>query len=181
MESRPKPTITKGQMVRLQTLYSQLSAHSIEGSAQDSRSARLMWASEQTGRSIASFSALTTEEAVRLIDGLQGQLGVKAPVRPRRRLSRDAARRAGVDGRRGDQEFAAQPQIVSAEDLAAIENYYTRLGWTRAQFDTWLSSSRSPLSGRARPTIATSKDANRIRWALKGMLKRAGLWRDKIA
>lgn len=177
-ESRLKATITKSQLVRLQTLYSQLAAHSLEG---NDRAARLKWASDHISRCIASFSELTSEEAARMIDGLQGQLGVKAPARPRRRLSRDAARRAGIDGRRGDQEFAAQPQIVSAEDLAAIEEHYTRLGWTRAEFDAWLSSSHSPLSRRARPVIATSRDANRVRWGLKRMLKRAGLWRDKVA
>jgi hypothetical protein len=165
-------------MVRLQTLYAQLAAHTQEG---NDRAARLKWASEHTGRCIASFSELTTDEGARLIDGLQGQLGLKAMPRPRRRLDRDAARRAGIDGRRGDKEFAAQPQIVSADALAMIEDFYTRLGWTRAQFDAWLSSSRSPLAGRARPTIATLKDANRVIWALKGMLKRAGLWRDKVA
>jgi hypothetical protein len=168
--------ITHNQMRRLQTLYGQLAAHAIES---NDRAARIQWASEQVGRAIASFKDLTSDEANRLIDGLQGQLGVKAPTK--KRLGRDAARRAGRDGRRGDKEFAAQPQIVSAEDLAVIENYFNRLGWTRDQFDAWLQSPRSPLSKRARPVIATSKDANRVRWALKGMLQHRGLWKDKVA
>ena len=167
-------TINPKQMRRLQTLYGQLAAHAIEG---NNREARLKWASEQTGRAIASFSDLTREEAHRLIEGLQGQLGVKHPLQKRRRLSRDAARRAGTDGRRGASN--AQPQMVSAEDLAVIESYYMRLGWTRVQFDAWLSSQHSPLSKRAHPTIATSADANRVRWALKGMLQQRGLWEKR--
>jgi hypothetical protein len=170
--------LTKHQLKRLQTLYGQLAGHAQESS---DRSSRLRWASEQTGRAIASFKDLTVDEAKRLIDGLQGQLGVKAPSRPRRRLDRDAARRAGTEGRKGNTEFSAQPQMASAEDLAAIERYYMRLGWTRAQFDAWLASSRSPLSSRARPIIATSKDANRVRWALKGMLQHRGLWTKEPA
>jgi len=178
VENQMTKAISTTQMRRLQTLYGQLAAHAIEN---NDRASRIRWASDQVGRAIASFKDLTADEAHRLIDGLQGQLGVKTPAQPRRRLSRDAARRAGIDGRRDDQEFAQQPQIVSADDLAAIEEYYTRLGWTRDQFDAWLGSSHSPLKGRARPVIATSKDANRVRWALKGMLKRAGLWRNKVA
>jgi hypothetical protein len=168
--------INAQQMRRLQTLYGQLAAHSIDG---NSREARIEWASHQVGRAIASFKDLTAEEGRLLIDGLQGQLGLKAPARPRRRFNRDQARRAGIDGRRDGAEFAAQPQIVSAEDLAAIESYYTRLGWTREQFDAWLASPRSPLAKRARPVIATAADANKVRWALKGMLKHRGLWEER--
>lgn len=167
--------ITSNQMRRLQTLYGQLAAHAIEGNNRDSR---LQWASDQVGRRVESFRDLTVDEARRLIDGLQGELGVKAPLQ--KRLDRDAAHRAGTDGRRVSSS-KAQPQMVSAVDLAVIEDYYTRLGWTRAQFDSWLSSSRSPLSNRARPAIATLADANRVRWALKGMLKQRGLWREKVA
>lgn len=166
--------INKSQMRRLQTLYGQLAAHAIEG---NDRAARLGWASDQVGRSIASFKDLTGDEARQLIDGLQGQLGVRAPAK---RLDRAKAHRAGTDGRRGS-PYRDQPQIVSPDDLAVIENYYSRLGWTRAQFDVWLSSSRSPLSKRARPAITTLADANRIRWALKRMLQRAGLWEERAA
>lgn len=168
--------ITNSQMRRLQTLYGQLAAHAIEG---NDRESRLRWATDQVGRAIASFKDLTADEAHRLIDGLQGQLGVKAPAKPRRRLSSDAAHRAGTDGRHDADN--AQPQMVSAEDLAVIEDFYARLGWTRAQFDAWLASPRSPLKKRARPVITTLADANRVRWALKGMLQRQGLWRDKVA
>ena len=168
-------SITQNQMRRLQTLYGQLSAHAVEGS---DRKSRLEWASAQVGRAIASFKELTTDEARALIDGLQGQLGVKAPQK--NRLGRAAAHRAGTDGRR-DSPYKDQPQIASADDLAIIEDYYTRLGWTRAQFDGWLASSRSPLKKRARPVISTLADANAVRWALKGMLQHRGLWRERVA
>jgi hypothetical protein len=176
-DPKPNPTVTKSQMVRLQTLYGQLAAHTLEG---NDRASRLKWASEQSGRAIASFKELTSNEAKSMIDGLQGQLGVREPAykRPRRRLSRDAAKRAGTEGRRGNTDYQGQPQMASAEDLAVIESYYMRLGWQRAQFDAWLASSHSPLSGRAQPVISTSKDANRVRWALKGMLKHRGLWEE---
>jgi hypothetical protein len=166
------PKITVKQLRRLQTLYSQYATHAIEGS---SREARLTWASELTGRAVASFSALTYAEAKHLINGLVAQLPAQKPQR--RRLSRDAAHRAGTDGRRGSNN--AQPQMVSAEDLAVIESYYMRLGWGRTQFDAWLSSQHSPLSKRARPVVATAADANRVRWALKGMLQQRGLWEDR--
>lgn len=165
--------ITAKQMRRLQTLYSQFAAHAIDGS---SREARLNWASDQVHRAVASFSDLTYDEAAHLIKGLVAQLPAQKPRR--RRLSRDAAHRAGTDGRRGS-EYSGQPQMASADDLAVIESYYMRLGWGRAQFDAWLASPHSPLSKRARPVIATSADANRIRWALKGMLQERGLWEDR--
>ena len=167
--------ITKKQMRRLQTLYGQLAAHSLDGT---DRSSRLNWASSQVGRPIESFRDLTADEARQLIDGLQGQLGVKAPLK--QRLSRDAAHRAGTEGRRNS-PYKSSPQIVSAADLEVITSYYLRLGWTREQFDAWLSSSRSPLSKRARPVIATLADANAVRWALKGMLKHRGLWEERVA
>jgi hypothetical protein len=125
--------ITKNLLRRLQTLYGQLARH---------------WASEQTGRAIASFSDLTFEESKTLIDGLQGQLGVRAPLRKRRRLSRDAAQRAGTEGRRGNTsndvtmagpaEFA---RINYALDLlAGIRSSSTRCCARRAR--RWASAPR---------------------------------------
>lgn len=167
--------ISKNQLRRLQTLYGQLAAHAIEG---NDRLARLQWASDQVGRPIISFSALTSDEARRLIDGLQGQLGVKAPAT--KRLDRDSAYRAGTDGRR-QSPYKDQPQLVAPVDLDVITGYYMRLGWTREQFDSWLASSRSPLNHRAHPKIVTLADANRVRWALKGMLQQRGLWIERVA
>jgi hypothetical protein len=167
--------INKKQMQRLQVLYSQLARHTDQGADRESR---MRWASELLGRPIESFKALTMNDGRHLIDTLQGQLGVKVPAR--NRLKGEAAHRAGTDGRRGS-PYGDRPQMVSPADLEAITSYYMRLGWTREQFDAWLSSSRSPLSNRAHPTIATLADANRVRWALKGMLQNRGLWEDRVA
>ena len=171
--------VSKRQLGRLQTLYAQFSRHEIGMS--NSREERLSWASQRLRKPVTSFSNLSSADAGFLIDGLQDALGVKTPSRPRPRLDRAQARRAGVDGRRDNQEFASAPQLASAIDLEVISNYYSRLGWERAQFDAWMRSSRSPLKHKSAPTITTMADANRVRWALKGMLVHAGKWEDRRA
>jgi hypothetical protein len=163
--------ISKGQMARLQVLYSQLAAHTDQGT---DRAARIAWASSLLCRSIASFKDLTQGDARHLIDTLQGQLGVKVPARPRRRMSRDAAHRAGTQGRRGD--ASNELTIASAADIARIQYVMGLIGWSQDQLDAWLRSSRSPLSNRASGTIRTLKDANRVYWALKGMAAAQGKW-----
>lgn len=168
--------ITRAQLGRLQTLYSQLARR--DNSLDTSREARLEWASQLCQRKVASFKALTMSEARHLIDSAQGVLGVRVPPHKRPANFHDA-RRAGLDGRHDGQEFANQPQIASAADLATIQSYYTRLGWDRTRFDAWLHSDRSPLRGKADAQIRTAADANRVRWALKGMLVHAGLWSAK--
>lgn len=169
--------LSKTQLVRLQTLYAQFARREIGMGT--SREERITWASTRLRRPISSFSDLSSTDAGFLIDGLQEYLGVKAPAKPRKRLDREQARRAGTDGRHDGQEFASAPQLASAADLATIENYYTRLGWGRAQFDAWLRSPRSPLKHKSQPTISTMADANRVRWALKGMLRYAGKWEER--
>lgn len=165
--------VTLPQLKRLQTLYGQLCAHTQQPSGRD---ARIAWASHLVGRSIASFAELSSGDAGHLIDVLQGELGVKHP--PQKRRSREAAARHGKDGRHDGAKFAALPQLVSAGDLAAIESYWNRLGWTRERFDAWLRSPHSPLK-KSGPVIRTKADANRVRWALKGILRHAGLWVEK--
>jgi hypothetical protein len=172
--------ITQRQLGRLQTLYGQFARHEI-GVDAASRDERIAWASARLRKPLSSFKDLTFEDAGWLIDQLQTHLGVKAPAKPHNRLDRDQARRAGLDGRKDGQEFASAPQMASAADLATIEDYYSRLGWGRAQFDAWLRSPRSPLKHKAAPTIATLADANRVRWALKGMLQYAGKWEERPA
>lgn len=169
--------INKRQLGRLQTLYSQLARHEI-GVGTD-RSSRLAWASARLCKPVSSFSDLTAGEAGWLIDEIQTSLGVKAPAKPHKRLDRDQARRAGLDGRKDGGEFTSTPQIASAANLKTIESYYSRLGWGRVQFDAWLRSPRSPLKHKTAPVIITMAEANRVRWALKGMLQHAGLWKDR--
>lgn len=165
-------TISGALLKRLQTLYGQMAAHTLEA---NTREARLEWASAQLGRSVASFSALTREEASSLIDGIQGQLGLKLS-RPRPALSRGAAHAAGTEGRRGNQVAAST--MVSAADMARIQHALDLLGWDRPRLDEFLRSSRSPLGKRSSPEIRTLGDANRVWWALKRIARRQGAWKD---
>ena len=77
---------------------------------------------------------------------------------------------------RHDSSFEDAPQLASTLDLQTIESYYARLSWSRAQFDGWLRSPRSPLGKKSSPEIRTVAQANRVRWALKKMLQSRGLW-----
>ena len=169
--------INSQQLKRLQTLYGQFVRQ--EFAAAISREQRLVWASELCGREIQSFNELTRDEAKRAIDALQGAMNVKHPSQRRKRMPRDQARRHALDGRHDGEEFANAPQLAGAEDLQVIDSYRARLGWERSQFDAWLRSPRSPLGRRSSPQVRTKAEANRVRWALVGMLKNKGLWEDQ--
>jgi len=171
-----KPS-SKDQIVALQSLYSVWQAHSIENSA-DPRTARLLWASENVGRVVSSFKQLTGDEARRLIDALKQSMGQALTRQPRawRHINeRRRAQAAGTAGRRGVR--SATIYMVSADDLARINDAILRLGWTRERFDAWLNSQHSPLRSRSDKQIRTLADANCVWWALKAMLKHAGRWR----
>lgn len=170
-------TATGEQIKALQTLYRQWQRHELpEGG--DPRAARLAWASESTGRNISSFSNLTSDEARCLIDQLKGSMEQPIGEQPnpwRRVNSRDRAQAAGTAGRRsGEPPFI---QMASPDDPVRIEELLHRLGWTREQFEAWLKSPRSPLGSTGQVAIHTAAQANRIYWALKAMLVRAGGWR----
>jgi hypothetical protein len=156
--------ITAPALKRLQVLYGQYERHSLDV-GDPSREARLAWASAQTRRQIASFSDLTVEEGIRLIDGLQRALGAKAPSKTprRRRMTRHEAQKAGTEGR--FDQIHAETTMVSAEDTERIQAQLTRLGWDEHRLKGFLLSSRSPLKGRTE--IRTLGDANKVYWALK--------------
>jgi hypothetical protein len=164
--------ISAGQMKRLQVLYGHLARHTQQGADRD---ARMAWAAELLQRPIDSFKDLTQQEATMLIDTLQGQLGIKTPAK-KRRLDRDAAHRAGTEGRRGSSSNSAT--LASAEDWARIRYALGILGWSQEQLDAWLRSPKSPLGKRSSPAIRTLGDANRVWWALKNMAKSRGLWKE---
>ena len=172
--------ITSGQMNRLQTVYSKFAKHGLDT---NSREDRMRWAREFTGRTISSFKDLTRGEAKRMTDVAPGRDRATPSVSPavKPRFDRVQGRRAGLDGRRDGKEFEKSPQLVSAQDIAVIEDFYTRLGWTRVRFDAWLASPHSPLGKRASAQIRTTAEANKVRWALKGMLQHAGLWEKSNA
>jgi hypothetical protein len=161
------------QLKRLQTLYSQFAAASADPRTR-TREERLLWASLVVGRKVESFSELSSAEANTAIARLQ-----KDTPQTKRRpkpMDRAAAERHAKDGRWDGGEFRQSPQMASAVDLENIERYFHRLGWDRDTFDRWLRSPRSPLGRRSRPQIRTVAQANRVRWALKKMLKARGLW-----
>jgi hypothetical protein len=165
--------ITAPQLKRLQTLYSQFAAASADPRTR-TREERLLWASLVVGRKVKSFSELSSEEANSAIARLQKD----APQTKRRPkpMDREAAERHAKDGRWDGEKFRPAPQIASEFDLANIAKYCARLGWDRDTFDRWLRSPRSPLGRHSRPQIRTVAQANRVRWALKRMLQKRGLW-----
>src|ERR1700681_3595407 len=64
--------ISSAQLKRLQVLWGQYASHEM---TKYSRADRLIWASEQTKRTILSFTDLTLSEASDLINLLQAELG----------------------------------------------------------------------------------------------------------
>jgi hypothetical protein len=167
---------TGDQIKALQTLYGQWQRHTLQEGC-DPRAARLAWASENTGRDIPSFSDLTRDEARCLIDLLKGSLGqpLGEQTQPWRRInSRERAQAAGTAGRKG--EDSSFIQMASPDDLARVDELVHRLKWTPEQFNAWLKSPRSPLGSTDQVTIRTAAQANRLYWALKAMLVRAGHW-----
>ena len=147
-------SISSAQLRKLQTLWSQHARHSL-GVPDDSRQARLLWASAALGRkSISSFKDLTFDEASRLIDALAAAAGIS---------SRDRAHAMGTDGRRGVRRRVLV--IASHADQRRIQDAVERLGWDQEHFNNWLASPTSPLRARG-GQIRTQADANRVWWAL---------------
>ena len=171
--------ISAVQLKRLQTLYSQFAAASAAPRTR-AREERLLWVSLIVGHTVTSFSGLSTAEANTAI----ARLSKDVPQQQRRSpkpMDRAQAERHAKDGRWDGEEFRAAPQLASAYDLEHIEQYYRRLGWERETFDAWLRSPRSPLGRYSRPQIRTVAQANRVRWALKRMLQKRGLWQPSAA
>ncbi len=156
--------ITTPQLRRLQVLYKQYEAHSLDTGT--TREDRLTWASARIGRTIASFSQLDLDEAKKLIDGLQNALGVKLPSKtPRRRQTRRDGEKAGTEGR--NDQIHNETTLVGDKDIRRIQGEMGRLGWDQARLDAFLASPRGPNNRRT--TIHTLGDANRVYWALKRM------------
>jgi hypothetical protein len=154
--------ITPPQLRRLQVLYGQFEAHTLD--VDRGRGARLNWASQRLGRVVDSFSNISIDEGRKLIDTLQGVMNVKAPSKtPRKRMQRKAAEKAGTEGRRD--QIHNEVTLARPEDLERIQQQLSRLGWNQAGLDRFLLSSRSPLKGKTQ--IRTLGDANKVYWALK--------------
>jgi len=157
--------ISPSQLQIAQTLWSQYARRSLDV-IEDERKARLVFAGEVVGRKLDSFRDLTRYEAHLLINALKKSLGLPITVR-----SRALAEDRGLQGRDTSPRHAV---MASKEDLQRIESALARLGWNEDQYQRWLESRRSPLKGKQ--SIRTQADANRVWWALKRMLVRAGMW-----
>ena len=156
--------ITAPQLRRLQVLYGQYERHSLDTGA--GREGRIAWASDRVGRLIASFSELTLDEGIQLINGLQRALGVALPSKmPRRRLSRRDGEKAGTEGRHD--QIHDEATLVGDKDIRRIERELTRMGWDQTRLEAFLASPRGPIARRT--VIRTLGDANRVYWALKHM------------
>lgn len=163
--------ISAAQLRALQSLWSAYARHSLDAGDGDPRAARLAWASAQIGRELASFGALRSAEAIRLIDVLKAALGQRSTTWSRPR-DREAARAAGRHGRKG--VVVEVPTLVSREDLDRIGDLRESIGMSADAFASWLSSRHSPVRGGVIRTLA---DANRVTWGLKSIarrLRRAG-------
>jgi hypothetical protein len=166
-------SISAAQLTRLQVLWNQ---HANREMMQNSRAARLCWASAQVDRVLSSFKELTLSEASTLINLLQAEMGIKETspaARPRRYRSRikdrDQAQAAGTEGRRGSR---SKFTIASSEDLAMIDAQLTAMNWTRERLDAFLRSPSSPIGKRSSdPKLRTLGDINRVLWALKRIAK----------
>jgi hypothetical protein len=158
--------ITTPQLRRLQVLYKQYEAHSLDTGT--TREDRLAWATARIGRpagqQLRSFSDLTIDEGKRLIDGLQSALGVKLPSKtPRRRKDRREGQKAGTEGRHD--QIHQETTLAGDTDLRRIQREMGRLGWDQSRLDAFLASPRGP-NGRS-TAIRTLGEANRVYWALK--------------
>ena len=163
--------VTHGQLRALQALWSAYARHSLDAGDSDPRAARLAWASALVGRELASFRELRADEAARLIDLLKQGLGqeVKHWRRPR---DRESARAAGRHGRKGVP--VEIPVLAAPEDIARVHELRERVGMNLEGFEGWLRSRSSPLGRFGDATLRTVADCNKVYWALKSMLRRAG-------
>jgi hypothetical protein len=162
-------SISKRHLVKLQVLWQQHAARDL--SAGDPRLERLRWASQIVGRKISSFKDLTSREANSCISALNGALGL-----PLNSNERQRSRQRGTQGRKNSGNVVT---LATTEDFQRIESAKHRLGWTQEQLDAWLRSPSSPLGKRFQ--IRTQSDANRVWWAMKRLLKRAGKWEERSA
>lgn len=172
----------RGQLDALHTLFALYAPRFIEGWRDRDqlsagarlrsyvRSERLAWASQNIGRELGSFSELSADEAGRLIELMKRALGQETKPAWRRPRDREAALAAGTHGRRN--RPTSIEMLATHADLAEVDQLRERLCMTRERFETWLASRSSP-TGRRGAHLRTVADCNRVRWALKAMLRRA--------
>ena len=161
--------ISREQLRALQTLFGLYARSSLDVGA-DVRTERLAWAAQTLGHPISSFKDLRGNEAAQLIGVLKNALGQETKPATRRR-SREAAFASGTHGRRN---HPIKIEILATNaDIETVNEMRQRLGMSQEDFEAWLSSRSSPIRRRTAPILRTVSDCNRVRWALKAMLKRA--------
>jgi hypothetical protein len=160
--------IWPAQLQALQTLFGLYARHCL---VESNRSKRLEWASQAIGRPLASFNDLRRDEAARLIDSLKEALGQpsKAWRRPR---DPESARAAGRHGRKG--VLVEVPMLAAPEDIERVHALRESCGMSLEGFEEWLRSRSSPLGRFGDATLRTVADCNKVLWALKALLRRAG-------
>jgi hypothetical protein len=164
--------ISAAQLRALQSLWSAYARHSLDaGDGADPRVRRLAWASALVGRELTSFSELHGDEAARLIDLLKRAVG-QEPKTWRRPRDRESARAAGRHGRKG--VLVEVPMLAGSEDVKRVHELRECVGMTPEGFEAWLRSRSSPLGRFGDATLRTVGDCNRVFWALKSILRRAG-------
>lgn len=165
--------VTARQLRALLTLFNLYARRSLLLANGEERAARLAWASQRVGHEVASFNELRSNEAALLIDTLKQALGQEVSPPVRKRLDREAAMARGAHGRKGRK--VRVEMMTSPDALEEIERLRARLGWTAEHFEIWLRSRYSPLCARGEPKLLTISACNRVRWALKAILQRAGV------
>jgi hypothetical protein len=164
--------ISPRQLRTLQTLFGLYARRSLDAADGNLRAERLAWASQNVGRTLASLNELHGDEAARLIDMLKQAVGQEVKPAWRRPRDREAALAAGTHGRRN--RPVKVEMMAAPEDVEEVHQLRERVGMTREQFQTWLMSRSSPIRGRGKTELRTISDCNRVRWALKAMMRRAG-------
>jgi hypothetical protein len=164
--------ISRAQVRVLQSLWSAYARHSLDAGDGDPRAARLAWGSALVGRELASFRDLHADEAARLIELLKQALGQEVKPHWRRPRDRESARAAGRHGRKGVP--IEIPVLAAPEDVARVHELRERVGMSLEGFEAWLRSRSSPLGRFGDATLRTVADCNKVLWALKALLRRAG-------
>jgi hypothetical protein len=167
-----KDSIYPSQLRALQTLFGTYARRSFDLSDGDLRAERLSWASQNVGRALTSFKELCADEATQLIEMLKLALGQETKPTWRRPRNRRAALAFATHGRKN--RSVKVEMIATPADIEEIQGLRKHVGITEEGFEIWLRSRSSPISQRPEPRLRTLADCNRVRWALKAMLRRAG-------
>jgi hypothetical protein len=164
-------SITPAQLKKLQTLWGvhwRLNVQFAARPEDDPRAMRMAWLAANVGRAISSSKDLTMLEAERTILALVKLVPAQFNIE-KKRIGRQRAQELGTAGRRGKKSASSVEVFAGPEELKHIYNLMQRIGWDRARLDEFLRGPRGPLLGRTH--IRTLADANRVRWALKGILR----------